>query len=267
LVAFAVGGMEAHSIPARMVLQLAYHGGRLVTYALVGAVCGLLGAALDLGGSLVGLHRAAAVLAGGTMIGVRDHQRPAISGLALAEHSGAGRSAAAPGVWPAAGHRLAALASCADHRIVDGLLPCGWLWAFALIAAGTGNAGWGAAVMIAFWAGTVPVLASVGAAVQTLTGTLGRRLPLITALLLVAMGLGTIAERFVLSGEPLVAPLPAHGPIDLEQQIEAVRQTPPPCCQDLFQCFPPVGGKRDDTVQFGQVGFQQLAIRLIVVHD
>jgi hypothetical protein len=115
--------------------------------------------------------------------------------------------------------------------LLTALLPCGWLYAFALIAAGTGSAGWGAAIMVAFWAGTVPVLASVGAAVQALTGTLGRRLPLITALLLVALGLGTIAERFVLSGEPLVTPLSASGGTDLDQQIQAASQTPPPCCQ------------------------------------
>ena len=231
LVAFAVGGMEAHSIPARIFLQLAYHGGRLVTYALVGAVCGLLGAALDLGGSLVGLHRAAAVLAGGTMIGVGIISVLQYRGWRLPRT----RVPSALQWLLVSGQRLAIGLRPLPRALIIGLLtaflPCGWLWAFALIAAGTGNAAWGAAVMIAFWAGTVPVLASVGAAVQTLTGTLGRRLPLITAVLLVALGLGTIAERFVLSGEPLVAPLPANGPIDLEQQIETVRQTPPPCCQ------------------------------------
>jgi uncharacterized protein len=231
LVAFAVGGMETHSMPGRVLLQLAYHGGRLTTYGLMGAVCGLLGAALDLGGSLVGLHRAAAVLAGATMIGFGI--------VAVLQYRGwriPGTRVPAGLQWLlVTGQRLAVglrpLPRALTIGLLTALLPCGWLWAFALIAAGTGSAGWGAAVMIAFWAGTVPVLASVGAAVQVLTGTLGRRLPLITAVLLVALGLGTIAERFVLSGEPLVMPVPAQASGDLHQQIEAVRQAAPPCCQ------------------------------------
>jgi uncharacterized protein len=231
LVAFAVGGTEVGSMPARVMLQIAYHGGRLATYGLVGAVCGLLGAALDLGGSLVGLHRAAAVLAGATMIGFGI--------IAVLQYRGFRiPNAHVPGVLRrilVSGQRLAIGLQPLPRAMTIGLLtaflPCGWLWAFALIAAGTGSAGWGMAVMVAFWAGTVPILASVGAAVQALTGTLGRRLPLITAVLLVAFGLGTIAERFVLSGEPLVAPLSIDESVDLQQQIEAIRQTPPACCQ------------------------------------
>ena len=37
------------------------------------------------------------------------------------------------------------------------LLPCGWLYAFAVLAAGTGGPWTGMLVMAAFWAGTVPV--------------------------------------------------------------------------------------------------------------
>jgi uncharacterized protein len=231
LVAFAVGGTEVDSLPARVVLQVAYHSGRLVTYALLGAVCGLLGAALDLGGSMVGLHRAATVLAGVTMIGFGIAAVLRYRGVRLPST----RVPAGLQRILVAGQRLAIglrpLPRALTIGLLTALLPCGWLYAFALIAAGTGSAGWGAAIMVAFWAGTVPVLASVGAAVQTLTGTLGRRLPLITALLLVAMGLGTIAERFVLSGEPLTAPVSTRGTADLNQQIEAASRTPPPCCQ------------------------------------
>ena len=231
LVAFAVGGMEAHSMAARVVLQIAYHGGRLVTYGLMGALCGLLGAALDLGGSMVGLHRAAAVLAGGTMIGFGI--------IAVLQYRGwriGGTRVPTSLKWLlVSGQRLAVGLQPLPRALIIGLLtaflPCGWLWAFAVIAAGTGSAVWGAAVMVAFWAGTVPILAFVGAAVQTLTGTLGRRLPLVTAVLLVALGLGTIAERLILSGEPLVVPITADGSVDLRKQIEIVGQTPPPCCQ------------------------------------
>ena len=60
LVLFAMGSTEVNSHGRRLIIQIAYHGGRFVMYAVIGAVCGLLGAALDLGGALVGLHRVAA---------------------------------------------------------------------------------------------------------------------------------------------------------------------------------------------------------------
>jgi sulfite exporter TauE/SafE len=80
--------------------------------------------------------------------------------------------------------------------LVTALLPCGWLWVYVATAAGTGGAATGALVMAAFWLGTVPVLAGVGLAAQGLFGPLRRRLPLVTAALLVALGLFTIGGHF-----------------------------------------------------------------------
>lgn len=84
LLAFAVGSTEDMSNVSRIVLNVAYNGGRLLTYALLGVVSGLLGAALDLGASMVGLHRVAALLAGAMMVALGTiAQRLAISGESL----------------------------------------------------------------------------------------------------------------------------------------------------------------------------------------
>jgi sulfite exporter TauE/SafE len=203
----------------------------MVNYALIGAVCGLLGAALDLGASMVGLNRAAAILAGVTMIGVGVVAVLRYRGIRLP-------------TWPTPGwlqgilmrgQRLAVGLGPLPRALTIGLLtaflPCGWLYAFALIAAGSGSALWGAGIMLAFWAGTVPILASLGVAVQTLTGSLGRRLPLATAVLLVALGLGTLAERWALSGESIVPQLDVST-LDTAAQIEAVSEDVPPCCRE-----------------------------------
>src|SRR5581483_1669212 len=48
--------------------QAAYHLGRLVTYVALGAAAGAAGRLLNLAGALAGLSRAAAVVAGATMI-------------------------------------------------------------------------------------------------------------------------------------------------------------------------------------------------------
>jgi hypothetical protein len=115
--------------------------------------------------------------------------------------------------------------------LLTALLPCGWLYAFAIIAAGAGSAVWGAAVMAAFWAGTVPVLVSLGVGVQALTGALGRRLPLATALILVVLGLYTVGDRLLVptgAFEPLAERLQGR---DRSEQLKAVEQAKPPCCQ------------------------------------
>ena len=115
--------------------------------------------------------------------------------------------------------------------LVTALLPCGWLYAFVVIAAGTGSAAGGAAIMIACWLGTVPILFSLGAAVQALTGTVGRRLPLATAVLIVLLGLGTIAQRLALSGEAWTLPQDFTSVTETEQQLRVLQETTPPCCR------------------------------------
>ncbi|RMF85708.1 MAG: sulfite exporter TauE/SafE family protein, partial [Planctomycetota bacterium] len=65
-VAFAVGADAGRTGGAWR--HVAYHGGRLVTYSLLGVAAGALGAALDLGGAWVGVQRTAAIVAGAIMV-------------------------------------------------------------------------------------------------------------------------------------------------------------------------------------------------------
>jgi sulfite exporter TauE/SafE len=232
LVAFAIGSTDVQSTAARAVLQLAYHGGRLVTYALVGAVCGLLGAALDLGGAMLGLNRVAAVMAGGMMIAVGLVTLVRYLGLHVPHPPVPGFLTRAVFLGQRAAAGLRPLPRALAIGLLTALLPCGWLYAFAIIAAGTGGAVMGAAVMIAFWLGTVPVLVSLGVGIQALTGTLGRRIPLATAIVIVLLGLYTVCGR---SGTPVAAfesTLRSLRSGDTLQQVEAARQTTPPCCQN-----------------------------------
>jgi sulfite exporter TauE/SafE len=237
LVVFAMGSTEAQSLGSRLLVQVAYHGGRLATYALVGAVCGLVGAALDLGGALVGLHRVAALLAGGMMVlvglvavlryaGVRMPHVPAPPFLLRIVQWG---QRAAIGLQPV------------PRSLVIGLLtaflPCGWLYAFAIIAAGTASGLWGAAVMVAFWLGTVPVLASLGVGVQAVTGTVGRKIPLITALVVVVLGLYTIAGRMTIPAHAFEKPLAKDAESTTLDQVKAASETPPPCCHEKVQAI------------------------------
>jgi sulfite exporter TauE/SafE len=79
--------------------------------------------------------------------------------------------------------------------LITTLLPCGWLYAFAVVAGGTGSAVRGAAVMAAFWVGTVPMLLLFGAGAARLLGPVARRLPLVSAGLVLTLGVLSVAGK------------------------------------------------------------------------
>lgn len=228
LVAFVLGDAQRQTTAERTVLHIAYHGGRLVAYSLAGALCGLIGAAVDLGAARWGLSQAAALLAGLMMIVVGLLSIARCAGLRFLHW-------AAPSSlrWLiAAGQRAALTLRPLPRALVIGLLtallPCGWLYLFAVVAAGTGSPLRGAAVMAAFWLGSVPILVALGVSVQALAGTLGRRLPLVAAVVILLLGVSTLVLRMQTPVEAFSAP-PAQG--DLLKQVDALRDTTPPCCR------------------------------------
>ncbi|HCT45069.1 MAG TPA: sulfite exporter TauE/SafE family protein, partial [Phycisphaerales bacterium] len=69
LMFFALGSDQEQAKGSRTKLQCAYHGGRMLTYTLLGVIAGTIGQAIDFGGSYLGLQRGAAIFAGVMMIG------------------------------------------------------------------------------------------------------------------------------------------------------------------------------------------------------
>lgn len=191
-VAFYAGGDASRGV-RRLLSHATYSAGRLVAYATLGLAAGSVGAALDLAGSLAGFQRVAALAAGVTMVlwGV----------LALLRLRGVRVLPARAGsaAWLQRAFRVVAGAPpvlrAGSVGLLSGLLPCGWLWAFLVAAAGTGSALRGAAVMAAFWLGTVPALLAAGLGAQLLAAPLRRHVPAVTAVLLVALGIFAIVSR------------------------------------------------------------------------
>ena len=151
----------------------AYHLGRLVGYAGLGAAAGFVG------GQVEGATEA--------VVGVRRLVGPLLGVVLLLVASRAWRGAAVRGGCadcPAAdGERKPGFRQRVGARpgmgpalavgLFTALLPCGWLWSFLLLAGASGSAAHGGLVMAAFWAGTVPALAAVGG----LTSWLRARFP------------------------------------------------------------------------------------------
>lgn len=187
LVAFVGAGRRAAAL---------YHGFRGLAYLGLGAAAGALGAAVDFGGEALGWSRAAMVLAGVTMVAV------GVAALLRARGRQLPKLPVPAGLRRlfAAAHQKAAVQApelrAAWMGALTALLPCGWLYAFVLAAAGTGSPWSGMAVMAAFWAGTVPALLAVAFGVRLLAHPLARRAPTMTAWLLVGVGVVTLAGRW-----------------------------------------------------------------------
>jgi hypothetical protein len=179
----------------RLLPHVAYNGGRLLSYTLLGVIAGALGSGVEHMGAAAGTSRAAAIVAGLLMvlwgaatIAVQFGARlPRVPGLRF----GGRGFAAALRVLHAQPPALRALVI----GLVSTLLPCGFLYVFVAAAGATASPLWGGLVMLTFWAGTVPMMAGVGLAAQSLLGPLARRLPVVTAAALVVLGLLTMAGR------------------------------------------------------------------------
>lgn len=234
LAAFAVVPQSGHPTSGNVLaLQCAYNGGRLLTYVVLGALAGLFGAALDLGGSLVGIQRAAMILAGALMIAVGS----AVALQSLGWRISVPSPPRALARWIARGHAVAvrwpAPLRAVTVGLLTGFLPCGWLYAFVVAAAGTGSPARGALILFAFWAGTLPVLAALGVGVQQLAARSGPRVQVLTALVVVALGVMSLLGRWDLTAA--TQPAPGRPPLSAEpaaQKVESLRDAEPPCHND-----------------------------------
>jgi sulfite exporter TauE/SafE len=194
-VAFYAGDPAGRMRGAALGGHAAYSAGRLAAYGVLGALAGGLGAALDATGALLGIQRAAAVLAGLLI---------AAWGLAALSASLGARVPRVSAPLALAGLVSRVLAGLARRPpitralalgVLTGALPCGWLWAFVVTAAGTGSALGGAALMAVFWAGTLPVMATLGLGLAALAGPFRRYVPAACAVAMIVVGLLALAGR------------------------------------------------------------------------
>ncbi len=207
-----------------------YHLGRLVTYALTGFLAGSMGAAVNLGAGLAGFQRAATWGAGIAMV--------VVGVMALARQWGWMGGAVAHGSW------LTRMLQPLMRRVVRQsaawrglgigvltcLMPCGWLYVFAITAAGTANPLWGALTMVVFWSGTVPVLAVMVVGAGSFVPRVNLNLPVVTACLVIGLGLYTMMFRapVVLAGSmPVAVSTSAEEAAGNLKQVDHGRL---PCC-------------------------------------
>jgi sulfite exporter TauE/SafE len=235
LAIWAGGGGEQVTRRTAITSTTLYHLGRLTTYTLAGLLAGLIGSVIDIGGGLLGIQVAAARLVGGVMIALGVYKlwtmfvakrKPSSEGIPqVTGPSGVSKLLVRlrPYVFglpiPARGFATGLLTT---------LLPCGWLYLFALIAAGTGHPISGGIVMAAFWVGTVPALVTLVAGVRLLSQRYTRTIPALAAAALIGAGFFTASGRGF-AGLNSLDSLQIEG--DTLQQVEQVDEQVPPCCR------------------------------------
>jgi uncharacterized protein len=137
--------------------QAWYTLGRVTTYAALGAAAGAVGGAVQLAGSLVGIQRAASVVAGAVLV--------AWSLAVLSEVAPPLRSAGR--AFRPVGTLFGRVAGFVKDRapghpfaigLFLGLLPCGLLYSAVIAAVARGGALQGAAALALFGLGTAPAL-------------------------------------------------------------------------------------------------------------
>lgn len=154
----------------RLRLLLAYNLGRILSYACAGLLLGLAGWAVANSPVATAMRVLAALL----LISMGLYLAGWWSGLTRIEALGRG-------LWrhiqPLAS-RLLPVSSLPRALLLGALwgwLPCGLVYSTLLWAASQGNAGYSAALMLAFGLGTWPVLLATGLAAERVNALLRRR--------------------------------------------------------------------------------------------
>jgi hypothetical protein len=136
--------------------QAWYTAGRIVTYAVLGGAAGAFGGVLQLAGALVGVQRAATIVAGAVLV---VWALVALSDLVPRLETGGNLFARIAGALKGRvpGHPFAT-------GLFLGLLPCGPLYSAFIAAGARGGAMEGAAALALFGVGTAPALLGVSVA-------------------------------------------------------------------------------------------------------
>jgi sulfite exporter TauE/SafE len=174
--------------------QLAYSGGRIATYAFLGALAGQLGQTLSQQlGSVVQISAALCIIAGLFLI---------VEGLAAAGFElrwwranggvSTGRCAALPLMTVLL--RVPGPQRAFTAGLLTGFIPCGLLYAFIALAATTGHFATGMLLMGLFGLGTVPLMFLTGVTTSLLNIVYRRRIMYVAAWSVVLTGVITVAR-------------------------------------------------------------------------
>jgi len=223
---FSLGLVRPGQTQSSLLRLSAYHFGKLFTYVFIGGVAGVLGAAL-IENAVVRAAQAAFAAVAGSLIVVVGLQT---LGLAPGQNI-VNRIASRLWLGPFLGpifqtfRQRDSLDGAFFLGLFNGFLPCGFVYTFALTAAGSGSFTAALLVMLAFGLGTAPMLLAVawGGAAASRQGALRPMLARAAGVLVIALGLITAFR-----GIPLFPALASHADHSSHSAVDLEPAPAPP---------------------------------------
>jgi sulfite exporter TauE/SafE/copper chaperone CopZ len=167
-----------------------YNAGRVVSYAVVGGVVGMLGSVISLSAAMKGMIQIIAgvfmVILGLNMLGMSGFLRALTPRLPKSITERIDREKAGKGPL--------------FVGLLNGLMPCGPLQAMQIYALGTGSALRGALSMLSFGLGTVPLMFALGAFGSLMSRKFAGKVIKAGAVLVIFMGVTMFSNGTALSG-------------------------------------------------------------------
>ncbi len=166
-----------------------YNAGRVISYTLIGGLAGALGSVVTFSGTARG---SVAIIAGIFMAVMGLNMLNVIPGLRRFNLR-----------MP---KQLGYFVNKNKQRgpffvgLINGLMPCGPLQAMQLYALGTGSFAVGAASMMFFSLGTVPLMFGLGAVTSFLSGRFQQRMLQVSGVLVITLGILMLSRGLSLSG-------------------------------------------------------------------
>lgn len=187
----AMVGMNTGTVWGNLRAQLIYSAGRLISYATLGAVAGFAGKRLiETAPAVANVPAALCIIAGVVLL------REGLMATGIWPRRIAGTSAGACLLGPlfSSLFRLPGARNVFVAGVATGLLPCGLVYAFVSLAGSTGDFLQGMLTMLAFGAGTVPLMVLTGCGASLLSWTAQQRFWRVAAWSVVATGLLTLGR-------------------------------------------------------------------------
>ncbi len=189
-------------------------------------------AALTIGGDAAGLQSLAAKLAGGVLVFVGLLRLFALIPFFQRKRSLSDEPSRVAGWLHQAKPWMADFGPAAKAYfggVLTTWLPCGWLYLFVLMAAGTGSTATALVVMAAFWVGTLPALTSVLLGAHLVVPRFRSLVPVVAGVLLIVAGLYTATGRASANLSSMTAPKQLNSETELTSLVDLAGK-PLPCC-------------------------------------
>ena len=190
---------EGTTKSSQVLMHLLYSFGRITTYMLLGAIFGYLGGVVTYSNTTNGIMQ---LVAGVLMVLVGISLLGKVKFLTIIEHSLA-TNATYKNIFVSM-LKSQSLTSFYVLGLLNGLMPCGFVYFFAITAASSADPFWGAVVMFIFGLSTTPALFSLGYFVGSFKlGNFKNLMVKLAATAVVIYGLMTINSGYEYITNPL----------------------------------------------------------------